>query len=791
MTEVLAITYRPVVSAWLIATLVTLAASAMVWSLVRDRTRSRKTRLALALCRAIAIAGLAWILAGPSTVARQHVESTRPPLAVLVDASKSMAEPVTAPSAADENAGSDASRSRWQRLADHWLSDDTRARLREHARVRWRRFADTVQPMPGTRLKNHEPAGDRTRLFHALRQAAAAGDKNNANAPILLLSDGHDTQRSTAPRLLDRLKNKSRRVFTVPVGQRAADRSLTVQAWPSTGRVFEGDTVTITADLRHRGLSGRETTVTLRNQDTALRKRKTVRFDDRISRRVRFRVSPETEPGETTTTRLYTVTAKTKSAATSSEGGNNKRSKTGSRTRVFVTVSKERIRVLLLEGAPYWDSRAFARVLRAHPRIAITAIHRLGDERTIVMDQAEAWPSDGLPDASESLTRSALKRFDVVALGKRLDRFFDATSAARLVRFVREGGSLVLVRGRPVDPARGEAAAGIDDTLAPIMPVTWGSEVVRDLRLSLTPAGETSPLLTGPSTADTSETVFTELPAMRAATRVARARAASIVTMRQQAREGDAPMAALAHMRAGSGRVLAVLSDGLWQWSMRAEPAQATQPADDDPASPLAAFWSRAIHWLAAGGEFLPGQSLALTLEPRQPRAGEPVRVELESRYPLPANTSPRVTITRPNDGERAITLSRQPGRGNRFAATFRPASPGLFRVTLDPDSVPPGPDSPEADPTLPSQRLIVRPASIELTDTTPRPDVLRRIAEATGGRALALDDAGPLIEHLQGLSLARRPEPEREYSFAHWPVFALIAVSLLIEWAWRQRTGN
>jgi hypothetical protein len=788
MIHTLAWTYRPLLSEWLIAALVVAALATLAIGLWRDRTRWLRTRLGLGLLRVVAIAGLGWILLGPSVAIPQPTGDALPSLTVLVDASKSMREPMDGPRGAGERTSQGETTqptqpSRWQTLQRQWLEKSAIGKLAPHANVRWRRFAGTVEPASAQALQRATPEGEATLLFDALQQVVRADGETTAGlspGPVLILSDGHDTERSASPQLARQLKKRGQRIYAAPFGQGDQTAQLAVQAWPGSDRVFEDETVTLTADVRHRGYAGRPVRVTLEHEGRVI-DQQSITMNQNISRRVTFEVEPSTAPGEASTTRVYHIAVtpadKGELMATSALTG----SKQSRRAPVFVEVSNERLQVLLLEGEPYWDSRAFARVLRQHAQIALTAMFQLGDQRKLVVKQGDG-PSRS---ALGALELNTLKQFDVIALGRRIERFFSPAEADRLAQYVRGGGALVLVRGRPVDAEANdtEAARALSRVLEPILPVTWGERVVRDLRLSLTPAGRSSPLFSQDQDALDGDMVLTKLPRMLAATRVARAKAASIVTLQQQPRGDADAMAGLAHMRIGQGRVLAVLSEGLWRWPMR---------AGGEGQTALATFWSRAVHWLAAGGEFLPGQNWSLSLSPRQPRAGEAVDVTLNSRYPLAGGVTPTLRIDRVGGASRRLTLTRPAGDVNQFTGSFRPTEAGVFRLTVEADTLPSDSNNAtNADAPAPSTRLVVQTASDEIADPSPRPEVLRRLVEATGGEWLAGEGPEAMAKHLEALRAARQGEPKWQHVFDRWWVLAIVGLSLALEWAWRQRSGG
>jgi len=81
-------------------------------------------------------------------------------------------------------------------------------------------------------------------------------------------------------------------------------------------------------------------------------------------------------------------------------------------------------------------------------------------------------------------------------------------------------------------------------------------------------------------------------------------------------------------------------------------------------------------------------------------------------------------------------------------------------------------------------------PAAIdEMTDATPRPDVLERLAAASGGQILA-DDLKPIREALAAATDQPIPLSEAQPAWPRGWVFALIVVPLIAEWFLR-RTGG
>ncbi|MEX1016504.1 MAG: hypothetical protein WDZ31_07150 [Phycisphaeraceae bacterium] len=760
--------YRPVLPAVWLVLLLAAAVVGAVWmeGLGGEGAVGRKRRVGVLGLRLVAIAGLGWLLSGPSVMDETAVERVgERGVTLLVDTSASMAEQ-------DVTGRGGEAVSRWRALRAGWLSDESLARLREAGALRVVGFDERVRTLGTGTLDELEPDGRETRLFTAVEEAAADPAWGEAPPVLVVLSDGHDTQRGRDPAAVDRLVAQGATVHVAPVGSTDVSPGLAVQAWADADVLFEGQTTTVHAQVWPRGLGDREVAVTLHHEGEVVDQRRVAVREGAVAEPVAFEISPTAGGASQVALHGYEVRAEVVGDEATLP---NEVDDAAARQFVFVQVSRERMRVLLLEGEPYWETRWLSRVLRDDGQVALDAVYHLGSERRIVQRAEEEADLD-------RLGAETLASYDVIVLGKRAERFFPGAAAQRLVDYVREaGGALVLARGRPFDVTTeaGREAMAVFDAIAP---VTWGEQQVAGLALQLTEEGAGSALLGFDELADP-EVLTTRLPGMLAATRIEDERAASVVLLRQTA-EGEAGnaaspgMAAVVQARAGRGRVMAVLTDGLWQWALLPSALREHETV-------YHLFWSRAVRWLATGGEFLPGQDVSVTLDRLAVRPGEPVAVTVSTRYVSPDFT-PRLRVTDPAGDTHTLTQQRDDARDTRFRATYRSEIAGVHRVEVD------SPDSPNLiAPDAPlTARLAVEDRSPERLNPAARPDVLTEMAEATGGRRLALDDVDALLSDLQDRTLARDVDPQPRYVFARWPVLALIVGCLTLAWWLRRRAG-
>lgn len=736
--------YRPPWPVMGVALFLMIAGGLAWWSYWRQRRGGWFFRGMLLAVRLGVLAALGWTLLGPSAVL-PGAWSDRPiPLRILIDTSASMAEPDA------ELDGKPATRI--DALRSVWLSVETLDRLERVADVSVTAFDRETRRISPETAGRLEAGGDQTALYAALRKSLA---EPTPDAVTLLLSDGHDTHGEST-----RLPADRGPVFTVPIGRGEATPDLGIQAWFDADTVFEGQAVTLRAAVLQRGYADRDIVVTLRDEAGVV-ERRALRLNDAPITPLAFMLEPVLQNDEKVGVRGYEIEVAATDPAYSDE-----RDMTNNARPAFVEVTREKMRVVLLEGQPYWDTRDLARVLANDPNITFTAVYRLGPDRTVVRRDGgagDAWPP-------EKLSQRWLDGFDVVILGRGAERFFPDEEAVMLTDYVeRRGGALVLARGQPFgDTADGQAARRIVETISP---VAWGRGVRDALRLELTPQGQSNPVFE-PLSDD--GVVLSRFPEMLAATRIEAEKAASVVYLRQRESNeviDQSPMASVASMRVGRGQVFAVLGDGLWQWSL----------ATADGEAAFVSFWQRAIHWLAAGGEFLPGQEVALSLSRRTAEPGEPIQATVTARYFIDDAIKPRLSRISPDGRDSPVTLTPDPQRPGIWHGTLTPRAIGIHRLELR---------AADGDAAPLTTRLAVDERSTERLDPAARPDVLERIAMDTGGQCLAWNDTDTLTEAIEDLRTARQADPRYRDDFARWPVFALIVGGLGFEWIARRRGG-
>ncbi|MEO1129888.1 MAG: vWA domain-containing protein [Planctomycetota bacterium] len=731
---------------------VLLAGIALVILLALRAHRERMHPLILVL-RVASVLLLLGILVGPEVPVDTETESSQPNIVLLVDQSLSMTTP-------DATTADGDACSRFDALRQTWLDPDIVAQLSDIAAVRFLAFDARTRPADLARLNADVPTGDQTRLGRALELLL----RNAGIDDIVLLSDGVDTDGAPLTDLAGEASAADTRVHVVVPGQPnlAPDASIMLAAQADV--VYAGQSTSLRVSIMHRHLSGMAARVLVRERGDD----GPIILDDVVTlgrdAAVDVEITPTLQDGTDAESIEYVATIEP--AMPDIDTSNNAR-------RTFVRVTGKQIRVCIFEGAPYWDTTFLARILRDDPQFDVTAVHALGIDiedgvavpRVHVVRESDddvLWPS----------TDAELAEFDVILLGRGIESFFPGIDARLLTRYVTErGGALVFLRGatnRSTDPD----AMRMREILDEISPVTWGDEILPGGHAGLTPEGMRRSAL-GDDTA--TPRAFADLPNVLATTVAADERALTSVWLRRTDDPNilatDTDPAIVAYASVGRGRVLAVLSDGLWRWAFLPR-AMRTQ------AGVYRLFWSRTIRWLAMGGEFLPGQSVSLTPDRIAARPGDTIGLRMRTRTLDPSDTQPIIRIEHDGQIAERVRLTRSASDPTSYVGAFTPPTEGVYLLTLDDDEQPI------------TARVAVYEDRPELLDTATRRAQLEALSTQTGGLILPLDDIQPLVDALQIRRSAVDAPQERQPVWDLPVVFGGIVLLLGVEWFLRRRQG-
>jgi uncharacterized membrane protein len=573
-------------------------------------------------------------------------------------------------------------------------------------------------------------------------------------AGVILLTDGAATTETVAA------LPEGLRVFPVGIGAGRVTRDREV-ANVMVGQPGLGDSVTeLTATVVARGMG--TSAVDLRVlQDGKLVDVARVDAPDGAPVRHVFRVTPSTDRAS-----LYTVEVPADPGEVTDE--NNRQS-------VLVRPPGRSRRLLIVEGAPGFEHSFLKRALALDEGVAVDSVVRKGrndegDDTFLVQaarDRAAALRS-GYP-----ANREGLFAYDGVLLANIEGDFFTRTQLEATAAFVAERGGGLLVMGGRSFSGTGLTGSPVEETLPleltdRVADGRAGGPVVFSNRVALTRDGEAHPVMQLGPTGEASRKRWSELPALATSIPLGTPRPGASVLAVTSGPGGSArPLVAVQPY--GRGRSMIFTGEGAWRWRMRL-------PSGDRE---YETFWRQVARWLTVASPD------PVTLTPPAVEVGEAGAVRVEVRdatfTPVPDATL-ELTVTDPDGSARTLaTALRDPATAS-YEAVFTPARDGVYRFAARARRG----DTPLGEAAI---ELLVGGQSTELAEPRRHDDLLRRLAESSGGRLFRPDDLDELPGVLSASVTATEMTAREDLWHNPWVLAAILGL-LTAEWGLRRRWG-
>lgn len=729
MTDLL---WNPVLAPWLIGALVLLVLLGTAWSLWHG-LHHRGHALWLGAFRLGALLVLALLLLQPR-IKRDVVSRIAPQLAVVVDNSESMTDPVddTQPRRAD--------------VARQILDSPAMKKAREAFDVRMFSF-DAKLAGPSEKLDPSFKGGG-SNVVAGLGQVQNYFRGQNI-AAIVFVSDGLDTSGVGKSALLTpgvpvltfelekewKPKEKKKRV------------SLGSVDFPS--RVVVGWDSEVKAQIIGTNMSGSTVTVEFWRDGKKQTEASVAFNEDEQTRPVAFPIAPEA-PGVI----QYELRVADAAADTDAK-----------KYPFVVEALTPGKRILYIQNSLGFDFKFLRKAIVSDRNLQLQAFVRWGDGKIVSLSERGQAAQSRL-----DLSQNGLARYSVVILGDLAPDALTPDNLREIKEFVNRGGGLVLLGGENL--LASPATAGT--ALAEISPVKLPAEFRQgQFDVAITENGLRHPVF-GPLFANNKD--FPSLLSFNAT--VVSNPTAEVLIETGGAGEKHPIIAA---SRFGQGKVVVVLSNTLYRWQLAAKYTQSDK-------SPYNTFWTQLMDWLIPKEQDKQGSNkLELYTERPQYMLGEPVEVR---------------AIVRQTDGGKApasVALSVKTPDEKSFEYTMKPAMlpttggqqvPG-YRVVVEPNV--PGVFAGKAQVQAGAEKLegesrfVIQKPATELTQKPIDRDLLRRIAQESGGQYFALGQQDQWLEaiHAKDQQFSR---PQLLEIWNHPAVLALLLALLAGDWLLRKK---
>ena len=375
----------------------------------------RKWMLAL---RVLALAALALFLLNPGKWRSIHDEVARV-WAVMVDGSGSMT----------------VAEAEGTRLGAAEALRKSIARGAEEAGVGLRHFSydSQLRDLGADEAANAD--GDKSDLHGAADELLTRlSSQGEPLAGVFVLGDGRQTHTPRNSSFALRAQALQVPFYGVVIGGEHATNDLELDTPRKMVTAFPGQNVQVTAIIDSQGLGATEADLTLSDSagEAVGATRLKVKADGR-------------------TLHTFSIKAPEESAILKMKlsGAEGEMRLSNNELDVRLRILHDRAKVFIAEGAPYWDSKFLAQLLRQQKHMQVNSVHRLSDTRWFRIDSGESKPHESHIDVFPD-TREQLMAYDLIVFGKNSEHFLTPARIANLRAFVKDqGGAVLFSRSKP------------------------------------------------------------------------------------------------------------------------------------------------------------------------------------------------------------------------------------------------------------------------------------------------------------------------------------------------------
>jgi uncharacterized membrane protein len=660
---------------------------------------SPKKRITLVSLHLISLIMLFFILLNPA-VRTENYEEEKPKLAILVDNSWSM----NLPSDEEGNSRIEAVRDFFNQH-DHFFS-----KVEENFLVSHYVFDQLLKPVSSDFIKTNEPNGVNTDIANLLVELKDKHESGELDS-VILFSDGADT-RSKAGNVAEFWKNLGFPVYTVS----SSPDDITGDVWIDRVKVspvaFVRYPVSVEIVVKSKGINTESIPITLKEGDKLVSIREVFLDPASAEGNISFVIQP-TSVGR----KIYTVSIPVISGDSIKE--NNQKS-------FVLDVIVNKIRVLHIAGSPSWDVKFLRRVLERNPNIDLVSFFILREATDLVF--AAQNELSLIPFPVDEIFGDELETFDVVIFhnfdfrpygiyGYHLDRLKNYVT--------EEGGAFLMIGGDRSFNSGGYGITPLSDVLPVeldyLPAITEDPVSEKEFYTTLTSVGTKHPITKLIPDQKENQDNWKEMPALDGINRVQGLKPSALPILATP--EGD-PILVIS--KAESGKVASFLSDSSWKWIF-------VRGGEGEIAPYYEKFWNRLLLWLINDPEL---KEVRIKTDKPSYNLGENPRVDIQVFNREIDEHKMKSVVTFPNFNQIELKVEKKSPDG--FRSEIQAEEYGVYRVDVNYAEETGLKSESNQDETL----FLVEPPENEVRGPTTDANLLKEIAEKTGGRFITIRDS-------------------------------------------------
>ena len=603
-----------------------------------------------------------------------------------------------------------------------------------------------------------KPVSQSTSLTAGLKFAAEAAGGAEKSAVVLLTDGQHNSGESPldAARILAGRKTA---VFSVGFGSQVPPRDIAVLRVVAPDSVFFEDRVRGEIYIKEEIPPGETFTVSVKDGGKVVWEKPLVSVGKGV-RRVPFefpikeladaRMKQQHQGYEIAGAPLQ-LTAEVSGIDGDRELSNN------SAPLRFRAVTQKR-KILILDGRPRWETRYLRNLFDRDEKWEVNAVMAgaTSDAGFLRGDKAGTFPA----------TQKALDAYDLILFGEVPRAALKDDELKWLAEFVgRRGGAIAFIDG-----PRGVLRTYEGTALAPLFPVEWTGDGVRDGVKSLALAGRAQSIgafMIGSDSSVNADT-WAQMPPPHFVAQVKPLPGAEVLL--EAVATTRVPAAVLRPF--GAGRVYYHAFDESWRWRYEVADLRHVR------------FWNQLGDYIgetpfAARDKFVQLDAGQLTYQPGEQAD---IRARLRDAEGRPVSDA-SVSAVLYRDGQKVATITLSPDEGGLYRGRTGALDSGAYELAVDTAAVPA--DQLKAR----TQFTVTARENIERTLLSLNEDILRRVSLTGDGEYLREEQCDALIERLAPLSSGQVIESDTVL-WQSWWWFLPIVLLLTIEWILRKRFG-
>jgi uncharacterized membrane protein len=375
--------------------------------------------------------------------------------------------------------------------------------------------------------------------------------------------------------------------------------------------------------------------------------------------------------------------------------------------------------------------------------------------------------SDGFPKAAEDF----FAEFRAIILDDIEAQFFTQEQMNLIERFVSErGGALLMLGGQESFRAGGYDNTPIGRMLPVYLDQATSGPVIGDARFNLTREGWLESWMRLRTDREEDEKRLSTMTAFHSVNPASSIKPGASILATVSDAQTSHP--AIAVQRFGEGRVGSMLIGDLWRWGLH----------DEESHKDMDRLWRQLMRWLVV--DVADAVSFAAEIDPAdRERVKLAVRVK-DRAFKANSDAIVKIEVTQPDGAKSQLFAEPSLKEPGLFETEFFASKPGNYRATTTVE---------DAEKRTPLGTKAVGwthdPLAVEFAKLEPNRDLMKRLAEDTGGKMIALEDIAKLPEMLKNIRVPVEVTLATPLWHTPW-VFAAILLLLLGEWALRRKGG-